>query len=218
MARTITLTVWSDIGCPWATLALHTLHDAARRAGADLDLTHRNFPLELFNGVPTPKRLVDVEVAGIGGLRPELGWRPWSADPATYPVTTLPAMAAVRATARGQGNAAADELDSALRAAFFAGSRCISVPQVILDVAAACRLVDAEALARDLASGAGVVDVYADWRLAQELHVQGSPQLESGGRRWVNPGVGPMRWSVGPGEGFLRVESYDDTWTRELLT
>ena len=68
MAGTINVTVWSDVGCPWATLALHTLHDAAVRAGATLDVTHRCFPLELFNEVPTPKGLLDVEMAGIAGL------------------------------------------------------------------------------------------------------------------------------------------------------
>lgn len=217
MAGTIELTVWSDVGCPWATLALHTLHDAAVRAGTTLDVTHRCFPLELFNEVPTPKGLLDVEMAGITGLRTELGWRPWSAADATYPVTLLPAMAAIRATAASQGNAAADQLDTALRAGLFVESRCISMHHVIRDVGAACPLVDADTLAADLASGAGITAVYADWQAAKDLHVQGSPQLEVDGLVLVNPGVGQMTWTQGPGQGFLRLESYDPGWAAALV-
>ena len=217
MTREINVTIWSDIGCPWATLALHTLHDAAARSAVRLDITHRNFPLELFNGVPTPKGLLDIEMAGIGGLRPDLAWRPWAAADATYPVTTLPAMAAVRATTISQGNAAADQLDTALRAALFVESRCISLNPVILEVAGECPLLNAETLATDLAAGAGVADVYADWRAAQELNVQGSPQLEVADQVLVNPGVGEMTWSLGSGEGFLRVDSYDPGWAVTLV-
>lgn len=213
---TTTLTVWSDLGCPWATLALATLRRAARDAGRELDVVHRNFPLELFNSQPTPKALLDVEVAGIAGLRTELGWQPWAADPATYPVTMVPAMAAVRATAARFGNRAADQLDAALRAAFFERSRCISLVPVILDVAAGCADVDEAALAEDMATGVGVDDVFADWRAAQELGVQGSPQIEVGGVTLANPGV-EMSWSSGPGEGFLRLDSYDDSWVTRVL-
>ncbi|CAL9557623.1 hypothetical protein [Streptomyces sp. enrichment culture] len=49
------VTVWSDLGCPWATLALHTLRTAARAREQDLLIDHRAFPLELFNHQPTPK-------------------------------------------------------------------------------------------------------------------------------------------------------------------
>lgn len=92
-----TITVWSDIGCPWATLALHTLHAAAAQRGAELLIDHRAFPLELFNREPTPKPIIDVELVAIAGLRPELDWRPWPGPDSTYPVTMLPALEAVQA-------------------------------------------------------------------------------------------------------------------------
>src|SRR5699024_11201731 len=92
----------------------------------------------------------------------------------------VPAMAAVRATATRTGNRAADQLDEALRAAFYERSRCISLAPVILDVAAGCSDVDEAALAEDLAVGAGAGAVFADWRAARELGVQGSPQIEAG--------------------------------------
>ncbi|MPV48820.1 dithiol-disulfide isomerase [Pseudactinotalea sp. HY160] len=213
---TTTLTVWSDLGCPWATLALATLRRAARERGRELDIEHRNFPLELFNSRPTPKAELDIEVAGIAGLRTDLGWRPWSAAAASYPVTMIPAMAAVRATAARAGNRAADQLDAALRAAFYRHSRCISLPSVILDVAGECPDVDGGALAADLAAGAGIQAVHDDWRAAGDLGVQGSPQIEAGGVTLTNPGV-EMSWSAGPGEGFLRLDAYDDAWVDQVL-
>lgn len=91
-----TVTVWSDIGCPWASLALHTLHAAAERRQVALAIDHRAFPLELFNREPTPKFIVDPEVQAIAAHRPELGWRLWNGPAHAYPVTTLPALEAVQ--------------------------------------------------------------------------------------------------------------------------
>ena len=52
---------YSDIGCPWASLAVHRLR--RRRAERGLDdvvrIDHRAFPLELFNEQVTPKTIVD---------------------------------------------------------------------------------------------------------------------------------------------------------------
>src|SRR4051794_22061015 len=112
-----TVTVWSDVGCPWAMLALHTLREAARGRGRELLVDHRAFPLELFNRSPSPKTLVDAEVVVIAGRVPELGIQLWNAAEYTYPATTLPAMEAVQAAkdpAVG-GLRASDELDEALR-------------------------------------------------------------------------------------------------------
>lgn len=67
-----TLTVWSDIGCPWASLALNTVRERARDRGKELVVDHRVFPLELFNNQPTPKFIVDAEVVAIGGVRPDV--------------------------------------------------------------------------------------------------------------------------------------------------
>jgi predicted DsbA family dithiol-disulfide isomerase len=214
-----TLTVWSDIGCPWATLALHTLHAAAGERGQPLRVDHRAFPLELFNRAPTPKHILDAEVVAIAGHRPELGWRLWSSPDWTYPVTTLPALEAVQAAKRPEvgGLAGSDELDTALRRAFYAECRCISVHSVILDVAAQCPHVDASALERALAEGAGRAEVYRDWAAARRLPVQGSPHLfTAGGFAAHNPGV-TYHWTGGPPTGFPRLERYDASWAADLL-
>lgn len=214
------VTVWSDIGCPWASLALRTLHDAVRERGRQLLVDHRAFPLELFNRMPTPKYIVDAEIVVIAGACPELGWRMWHAPESSYPVTTLPALEAVQAAKAAEvgGLRASDELDGALREAFYVRNQCISVHSVVLDVAAACPAVDERELAAGLARGAGRAEVYAQWEVARRPEVQGSPQLfASGERTWHNPGA-VYHWTAPPPEaGFPRLVEYRDDWARELL-
>ncbi|MEE1940139.1 DsbA family protein [Streptomyces sp. TRM 70361] len=215
------VTVWSDISCPWATLALHTLHRAAERLALPVLVDHRAFPLELFNGVPNPKYIVDAEVAVIAGRLPELGWRRWSAPEWTYPVTLLPAMEAVQAAKDPGigGLRGSDELDAALRRAYYTDSRCVSVPAVILDVAGQCPHVDAGRLAEALARGAGRAEVYEQWRTARGPEIQGSPHLFApGGYRAHNPGA-VYAWHGDPlkGDGFPRLDDYRPEWAEELL-
>lgn len=212
------VTVWSDIGCPWATLALHTLRTAAHTEGLELRIDHRAFPLEWFNRRPTPKPVIDAEVVAIAGLRPELGWRPWAAPESGYPVTTVPAMAAVQAAKHESvgGLPASDQLDAALRHAWYAESRCISIETGILDIAEACPLVDADALAKHLATGAGHAVVHDQWPVARTAAVQGSPHLFTAEFSVHNPGV-DYHWTAAPGQGFPRLTSYDDSWTGRVL-
>lgn len=214
------LTVWSDIGCPWATLALHTVHAAARARGVELLVDHRIFPLELFNRQPTPKLILDAEVVQIAAALPELGWRQWRAPEATYPVTILPAMEAVQAAkdeAVG-GLVASDELDTALRRAFYAEGRCISIPSVILDIAEECKHVDAGSLADAVRRGAGRAEVYAHWEVAKGPEVQGSPHLYTAdGWAAHNPGAS-YRWTASPADGGLpHLRGYDPSWADALL-
>ncbi|GAB4005416.1 DsbA family oxidoreductase [Nocardioides ultimimeridianus] len=213
------LTVWSDIGCPWATLALHTLHTVAVDRDVDLVIDHRAFPLELFNKRGTPRWILDPEIAAIGALVRSLGWRTWSSDLSAYPVTTLPAMAAVQAAkypAVG-GLRASAELDTALRRAFYEDGRCISIHAEILDAASGCSSVNATALDDALQRGGGIGDVFSQWHTAKEFPIQGSPQLLLGDRYSEhNPGV-TYHWTAPPGEGFLRFDGYDEAWAERLL-
>jgi predicted DsbA family dithiol-disulfide isomerase len=214
-----TVTVWSDIGCPWASLALHTLRARMQERAAEVFIDHRCFPLELFNSQPTPKFIVDAEVVIIAGLRPELGWKPWTAPHWTYPVTTLPAMEAVQACkdpALG-GLRASDELDAALREAFYVHGRCISIYSVVLDVAEQCEHVDVAVLAAALANGAGRTEVHSQWKVAQRAEVRGSPQLfDARGYISHNPGA-TYHWTAPPPAGFPRLEHYRTDWADELL-
>jgi predicted DsbA family dithiol-disulfide isomerase len=208
------ITIWSDVSCPWATLALHTLHQAAAQAGADIAIDHRAFPLELINRKPTPKQGHDIEVAAIAAVRPDLQWRAWDQPDATYPVTTLPALEAVQAAKRPEvgGLQASDQLDTALRRAFFVEHRCISLHPVIHDVAEQCPAVDADALRELMRQGVGRQDVYDQWRTATEAEVPGSPSLYNGGGHIAsNPGV-DLEWVA----GFPRINGYDASWADRL--
>src|SRR5699024_8708237 len=139
------ITVWSDISCPWATMALHTLRGRAAELDVTLEVDHRVFPLELINAEPSPQPAHDAEVAQIAAVRADLGWAAWSGPSWAYPVTTLPALQAVQA-AKIQGLRAADALDAALRRAFYVEHRMISLVPVIEEIAQECPAVDAERL------------------------------------------------------------------------
>lgn len=214
------VTVWSDIGCPWATLALATLSEAARTRDEEVLVDHRAFPLELFNRQPTPKHILDAEIVAIAARRPELGWRFWRRPEWQYPVTTLPSLEAVQAAKRPEvgGLPASRQLDTALRRAFYVDGRCISLHPVILDIAERCDLVDAIALAAALAAGHGRAQVYRDWEIARGSRVRGSPHVfTAAGYDRHNPGV-TYHWTAPPGEGFPLLERYDTEWADALLT
>jgi predicted DsbA family dithiol-disulfide isomerase len=204
-----TLTIWSDIGCPWASLFVRRAH--ARRAALGLDgavrFEHRCFPLELFNERPTPRAIVDAEVAVLAPLVPEAGWRPWAGDAAAYPVTTLPALEAVQA-AKEQGGGASERLDLALRQAFWRDSRCVSLRHEILAAADAAH-VDVKALAEALDDGRARRLVIADWQAAADGAAQGSPHVYAGpGDGVLNPGI-RQHWE-GPKPGGRPVVESDD--------
>src|SRR5688500_7926303 len=94
-----TVVVYSDIGCPWAHLAVFRLHRARSELGLQGAITFdmHAFPLEIFNEQPTPKKILDAEIAVAGALDPDAGWQMWQGAEAEYPVTMLPALEAVQA-------------------------------------------------------------------------------------------------------------------------
>ena len=176
-----TIAVFSDIACPWATIAVERFHDARDRLGLDVRLVHRAFPLELLNGRPTPKPTLDAELPVVAGLVDGL-FRPWSRPESEWPVTTLLAMEAVQE--------AGEALDRALRRAFFRDSRCISLRPVILDVAAATAGVDASAVADALDDGRHRTAIMRDLDVSTTDLVQGSPHVFlPDGSDVHNPGI-----------------------------
>ena len=205
----MTLTIWSDVGCPWASLLVWRLH--ARRAALELDvpIDHRCFPLELFNDRPSPRAILDAEVEALAPLIPDAGWRPWWRDPSEYPVSTLLALEAVQA-AKEQGNDASERLDLALRQAFWRDARCISLRSEVLDAAESTEVVDVAALAEALDSGRFRRNVVADWRAAAtENAAEGSPTVVlPDGTKLMNPGV-EQHWE-GPKPGGRPVVDSDD--------
>src|SRR3954471_24490220 len=218
MAAPGTIVIWSDIACPWATLAVHRLHCERSRRGLDGEvvLDHRAFPLELVNGRCTPRRILGAEVPVVGALAPEFGWQVWSAPDSEWPVTMLPALEAVQA-AKAQSMAASDALDYALRRAFFAESRCVAMRHVVLDVAASVPELDADALALALDDGRARHLVVEQWRGATDGPVKGRPHLFfHDGSHVANPGI-TMHWEGEHGSGFPVVDSHDPSIYETLL-
>ncbi|HEU0129440.1 MAG TPA: DsbA family protein [Mycobacteriales bacterium] len=211
-----TITVWSDVGCPWASLFVWRA--LARRAALGLEeavrLDHRCFPLELVNERPTPRAVVDAEVEALAPLVPDAGWRAWSRDPSAYPVTTLPALEAVQA-AKAQGLDASERLDLALRQAFWRDNRCISLRHEVL-AAAESAGVDVAALAEALDAGTARQAVVDDWRAFKEAGVQGSPHVFlPDGSDVANPGI-EQHWE-GPKPGGKPVVDSDDVGAIDAL-
>lgn len=212
-----TVVVYTDVACPWSTVALHRLLRARADLGLDdhVRIDHRLFLLEDVNSVPTQKSHIDVEIPVVGALEPALGWKPWSADPATWPVTTAPANEAVHAAKR-QSARAAEQLDMALRSAFFRDSRCVSLRHEILDIAKGCPDVDVEALAAALDDGSARGPMLRDYR-AHRADVQGSPHLFfADGYDVHNPGI-ELHWVGEPGVGFPVVDHDDPGVFADLL-
>jgi predicted DsbA family dithiol-disulfide isomerase len=217
-----TVVLFSDIGCPWASLAVHRLRKARRELGLDgrIHIDHRCFPLELINHQGTPKSIVDAEVAVVGSHEPALGWQPWDRSELDYPSTTLLAMQAVQAAKDPSvgGLAVSEELDAALRHAWYAQSLSIHLFDVILAVAAEHTQADVTVLARVLRSGLPGARVFADWADAEQSEVQGSPHLFfADGTSVHNPGIS-LSWTRGQFEGLPRIEQDEPGVYRTLLT
>ncbi len=207
--------IWSDVGCPWASLLVWRLHARRAELGLDVRIDHRCFPLELFNRRPTPRRVLGAEVPVVGGLDPGAGWQIWQGDLSTWPVTTLLALEAIQA-AKDLGLAASERLDRGLRVAFFGQSRCISMRHVVLEVAEECG-VDVAALAEALDTGRARRAVFEQCELASGDAVSGSPHVFlPDGTDVHNPGV-EMEWVGEHGVGFPVVAKDDPSIYDELV-
>lgn len=210
-----TVAVWSDLGCPWSHAVVWRLWDARRRLGLEdrVRFDHHAFPLELFNSEPTPRESTDAEWRVAQTLAPRAGWQPWSAPNHEWPVTMLPPMEAVQA-AKLQSLAASEELDRALRRAFWAESRCISLRHVVLEVAGDCDAVDVVALAVALDDGRGRRAIFDDWATARGDEVRGSAHVFApDGTNDENPGI-TIGWSK---EGGYVVEADDPAAIDDLV-
>ena len=213
-----TIVVYSDLGCPWAHLAVYRLLRARAALGLDgsVAVDHRVFALEVVNERPTPKLILDAETVAVGTLDPGAGWQLWQEEAHHYPVTTLPPMEAVQA-AKEQGLGASEQLDRALRVALFGRSRCISVRSVILEVARSCDTLDVDALAAALDDGRARRAVMDQHELAMSPAVDGSPHLFlADGTDVHNPGI-DMHWEGPKGSGFPVVTADDPSIYDDLL-
>ncbi|MEW2138083.1 DsbA family protein [Streptomyces sp. NPDC005409] len=212
------ITVFSDIWCSFAHIAIHRLHTTRSRLGLENQVSFdlRAFPLELLNDAPSPRPGTDSEVGRMASLEPAAGWQLWQAKDWLYPSTVLPALEAVQA-AKAQSLAASEQLDLGLRKAFWAESRSISHRKVILDVAAETGVVDVTALAESLDDGRARSTLSGQAALARTDAIRCSPHVFlPDGSDWANPGI-DVRWEGAYGVGFPVIESDDPEIYEGLL-
>lgn len=212
------ITVFSDIWCSFAHIAIHRLHATRERLGlvGQVSFDLRAFPLELLNDAPSPRSGTDSEVGRMGQQEPDAGWQLWQAKEYLYPSTTLPALEAVIA-AKAQSSQAAEQLDLALRRAFWAESRCVSNRKVIMDAAASTGVVDTTALAEALDDGRARAALSADAAISATDRINCSPHLFlPDGTDHANPGI-EVRWEGDYGVGWPVVTSDDPAAFEDLL-
>jgi predicted DsbA family dithiol-disulfide isomerase len=128
------LAMYADPHCPYAYLAAFRLRKFREEYRDRVVVAHESLALEYVNGQPTPKPILDAETPILLLEEPDIPYQPWAAPVSEWPVTMWPAFEAV-ACAERQSPDLADDLDWAIRVAFFAESRCVSMRHVLLDLA-----------------------------------------------------------------------------------
>lgn len=194
-----TVTVWSDIHCPWATVAVHRLRAARDEQGLDVVFDQRAWPLELVNGSGTPRHIVAPETAVLANHEPSLFSR-FSGD--SWPSTFLPAFELVAAARRCHGLRAAEDVDYQLRLAFFRDSVDVSIraglEQALRGAVKDHPELDADAVLAEWDRGTVRADVLDDYRRSLDLPIQGSPQVFwPDGTTTHNPGMTDHEWVRG---------------------
>jgi predicted DsbA family dithiol-disulfide isomerase len=166
--------MYADLACPYAYVSAYRLRKLREEYRGTIVIEHKSLSLEYVNREPTPKPLLESELPLLMREEPDIPYQPWQRPDSAWPVTIWPAFEAVKCAER-QSLALADELDWALRVAFFAESRCISLRHVLLELAQQVGL-DMERFADDFDRGIAKYQVLQE---AQEgwarLHVEGSP-------------------------------------------
>lgn len=176
MTASISIAMYADLACPYAYVTAYRLRKLREEYRETVVIEHKSLALEYVNREPTPKPLLESELPLLVREEPGIPYQSWRRPESEWPVTMWPAFEAVKCAER-QSLALADDLDWAIRVAFFAESRCISLRHVLLELAQQVGL-DERRFADDFDRG---VTKYQVLQEAQEgwerLHVDGSPTL-----------------------------------------
>ncbi|MGI8759702.1 MAG: DsbA family oxidoreductase [Jatrophihabitantaceae bacterium] len=209
-----TVTIWSDIHCPWAFVAVHRLRAARDRYRREVVIDQRAWPLELINGTGSPYKIVVQETAVLANHEPEI-FSAYRND--SWPSSFLAAFELVAAARRAQGERAAEDVDYALRLAFFRDSVDVSIRaglEQALELAAGAGDVDRAAVLAEWDTGAARTDVLGDYERSKSQPIQGSPQVFwPDGSTTHNPGMTDHEWV----RGIPRLRSCDPDEPRRLL-
>jgi len=174
MSKPIVIAMYADLACPYAYVSAYRVRKLRNEIPKTIVITHKSLALEYVNREPTPKAVLDQELPLLVREEPGIPYQPWQRPASEWPVTMWPAFEAVKCAER-QSLELADELDWALRVAFFARSRCISLRHVLLDVAQSVGL-DLPRFTDDFDRGVTKYQVLQEAQDGWErLHVAGSP-------------------------------------------
>ncbi len=148
----VTIAMYSDVHCPYAYLSAYRLRRLRDEWRGKVRIAHKSLALEYVNKQSTPKPILDNETPILMLEEPEIPYQPWHRPDSEWPVTMWPAFEAIKCAER-QDFDLADDLDWAIREAFFAGSRCISMRHVLFELAEGVGL-DMARFAADFDGGA----------------------------------------------------------------
>jgi predicted DsbA family dithiol-disulfide isomerase len=190
-----TVTIWSDLHCPWSYVAIHRLRAARDAMGLDVVLDQRPWPLEWVNEEGTPRATVETEALVLAAHEPDLFAR---FDGASWPSTFLPAFELVAAARRALGAEAAEQVDYAVRRRFFRSAADVSLRHVLEQAARDAVGVRADAVMAAWTSQAVRADVARDFERSTQLGVEGSPHvIWPDGSSTLNPGISGITWTRG---------------------
>ncbi len=207
---TTTVAVWSDIHCPWATVAVHRLRKARDAAGLDAVFDPRAWPLEFVNGSGTPRHIVEPETAVLANHEESLFSR-YRGE--SWPSSFLGAFEVVATARRLFGTRAAEDTDYALRLRFFRHSGDVSMRGQLHQAVGEAGL-DADAVMHEWATQPVRADVLDDFERSKDLPIQGSPQVFwPDGSTTHNPGLTDHEWV----RGIPRVRTDDAGEPERLL-
>lgn len=178
------IAVYSDVHCPYAYLSAYRIRQLLPEYRGRVTIEHKSLSLEWVNKQPTPKPILDNETPTLMLEEPAIPYQPWHAPASEWPVTMWPAFEAIKCAER-QGPELANDLDWAIRRAFFAESRCIAMRHVLFELAAGVG-AEMDRFAEDFDGGATkrlvLQEAQEGW---ERLRVEGSPTfvLPSGEQR-----------------------------------
>lgn len=187
---------YGSMECPYAYLATFRLRQVWPEYAGKLKLTWRALSLEYINQQSYPKPLYTAEQELFQQIEPRLPWKLWARPEWQWPVTHWPAFEAL-ACAQAQSCDAAFEMSWALRHAYFAENRCLSMRHEILAIAEPLNsqgLLNLEQFQQDWDSGKYKSQVLRESQTGwHELKVNGSATLIlPDGEQVTNPAVGEI--------------------------
>ena len=168
------LWVWAEYYCPWCYVAATRLREVLPEYEEQVQLRIRPFPLEVYGGGPAPRDILTQEWPLAALQEPGAAFKAFRGD--DWPTTTLPAFEAVWC-AQQQDERLALDYDLRIRRAFFAESRNIGRPEVLLRLAEEVGL-DMPAFERAFSDGGREAReaVLAEGKLGKErFGVRGTP-------------------------------------------